>query len=104
VTDDLLSELGKQLTASEPAQGLRPLATFLSTLLVTPFFIGIALAIHDHAIKTVTGAVLTTTGALALLALPAHFAFGYRAKWLLKVLIAAFLIVSGIAISTTLSR
>ncbi len=70
----------------------------LSTLLIAPFLIGIALALHDHAIKTPISAILTAAGAFVLVCLPAHFAFGHRAKWLLKVLIAAFVVIACIAV------
>jgi hypothetical protein len=102
---DLSSETAKLLRlANTTPDAPRILATVLSLLLITPFLIGIALAISDRAITTVFGAVLTAAGTFALLALPAHFAFGYRAKWLLKVLIVAFVTVAGIAVFSALSR
>jgi hypothetical protein len=68
-------------------KGARLLAGGLATLLISPFFVGISLALADGAVKSLSGAVMVGGSMLALLAFPAHFFFGYRAPWILQVMV-----------------
>jgi hypothetical protein len=73
----------------ERADGPRMLPGILTAVLVAPFILGIAAAVRDGAVKTAAGAALVAGSVLLLLAVPSHFFFGYKAPWILPILIVA---------------